>query len=65
MSSRPCEAVKVVESAPAERQPCTAPAAPASDCISCTDSTWPKRFFFSAALQASTDSPIGEDGVIG
>ena len=25
----------------------------------------PKRFFFSAALQASTDSPIGEEGVIG
>ena len=32
--SRPWLAVKVVVSAPATRLPCTAPAAPASDCIS-------------------------------
>ena len=34
ISSRPWDAVKVVVSAPAAREPCTAPAAPASDCIS-------------------------------
>ena len=34
ISKRPWEAVKVVVRAPALREPCTAPAAPASDCIS-------------------------------
>ena len=36
ISRRPWLAVKVVVSAPAARLPCTAPAAPASDCISLT-----------------------------
>ena len=36
MSRRPWLAVKVVVNAPAARLPCTAPAAPASDCISLT-----------------------------
>ena len=43
ISSRPCEAVKVVVSAPAWSAPCTAPAAPASDCISTTCGTLPHR----------------------
>ena len=36
MRSRPWEAVKVVAVPPPERMPWTAPAAPASDCISTT-----------------------------
>jgi hypothetical protein len=39
ISSRPCDAVKVVVSAPACSAPCTAPAAPPSDCISTTSGT--------------------------
>ena len=41
--SRPCDAVKVVASAPACSAPCTAPAAPASDCISTTSGMLPQR----------------------
>ena len=45
ISSRPWEAVKVVVRAPAAREPCTAPAAPASDCISATLGRFcPNRF---------------------
>ena len=44
ISSRPCDAVNVVVSAPAWRAPCTAPAAPASDCISTIVGTSPQRF---------------------
>ncbi len=62
---RPCEAVKVVVSAPAWSAPCTAPAAPASLCISITRGTWPQMFGVSAADQASASSPIAEAGVIG
>ena len=65
MSSRPCEAVKLPDSAPLCRAPCRAPAAPASDCISTTSGTTPHRFGFPAAAQPSAASPIGEDGVIG
>ncbi len=65
ISSRPCDAVKVVVSAPACSEPCTAPAAPASLCISITSGTCPHRFFVPAADQASASSPIVEDGVIG
>ena len=64
-SSRPCDAVKVVVSAPACSDPCTAPAAPASLCISITSGTWPQRFVFPAADQASDSSPMFDDGVIG
>ena len=41
----PCEAVNVVVNAPAASDPCTAPAAPDSACISVTCSGWPKMFF--------------------
>ena len=42
--SRPWDAVKVVVRDPACRDPCTAPAAPASDCISETCTGMPKMF---------------------
>ena len=44
MRSSPCEAVNVVVRAPAWRAPWTAPAAPASDCISTTSGTIPQTF---------------------
>ena len=44
ISIRPCEAVKVVVSAPDCSAPCTAPAAPPSLCISCTTGTLPQMF---------------------
>ena len=59
------EAVKLVASAPACSAPCSAPAAPASLCISTTSGTVPQRFVRPCALQASACSPIGEAGVIG
>jgi hypothetical protein len=65
ISSSPWEAVKVVVSAPACSEPCTAPAAPASLCISMTCGTMPQMFFWPAADQASASSPIVDDGVIG
>ena len=65
ISSRPCEAVKVVVSAPACSAPCTAPAAPPSDCISTTSGTMPQMFFLPWADHSSHHSPIVEDGVIG
>ena len=65
ISSRPCDAVKVVVKAPACSEPWTAAAAPASLCISITSGTVPKMFFRPAAAQASANSPIGEAGVIG
>ncbi len=65
ISSRPCEAVNVVDRAPVVSAPCTAPAAPASDCISTTDGTVPQMFFVPSADISSAFSPIVEDGVIG
>ena len=65
MSRRPWEAVKVVVSAPVVRAPCTAPAAPASDCISTTVGTVPQMFFVPSAENSSASSPMVEDGVIG
>jgi hypothetical protein len=62
---RPCDAVKVVASAPAWRAPCTAPAAPPSDCISTTLGTLPHTFARPFADHASACSPIAEEGVIG
>ncbi len=62
ISSRPCEAVKVVASAPVWRAPWIAPVAPPSDCISTTSGTLPHRFGRPAALQASACSPIGVEG---
>ena len=63
--SSPCDAVKVVVSAPACSEPCTAPAAPASLCISITWGTMPQMFFWPLADHASASSPIVEEGVIG
>ena len=65
MSSSPCEEVNVVASEPVCSAPCTAPAAPASLCISMTDGIVPQRFALCSAAQASDHSPIGELGVMG
>ncbi len=63
--SRPCEAVNVVPSAPFWSAPWSAPAAPASDCISMTSGTAPHRFGRPAADQSSQCSAIPDAGVIG
>ena len=65
IKSSPCEAVKVVVRAPAASEPCTAPAAPASDCISAICMVWPKIFFRPCAAHSSQTSAIVVDGVIG
>ena len=65
ISSRPCDDVKVVASAPRWSAPWSAPAAPASDCISTTSGTSPHRLGCPAAAQSSACSPIGDAGVIG
>ena len=65
ISIRPCDAVKVVVSAPDCSAPCTAPAAPPSDCISCTTGTLPQRFGRPCATHSSASSAIVDDGVIG
>ena len=65
MSSRPWDAVKVVVRAPVVSAPCTAPAAPASDCISVTLGMVPQMFLRFIALRASATSPITEEGVMG
>ena len=65
ISSRPCEAVKVVVSAPACSAPWTAPAAPPSLCISITVGTVPQRLVRFAEDHWSAHSPIGEEGVMG
>ncbi len=65
ISSRPCEAVNVVVSAPVCKAPCTAPAAPASLCISTTSGTTPQMLARLRCDQASANSPMGEAGVIG
>ena len=65
ISSRPCDEVKVVARDPACSAPCTAPAAPASDCISMTCGTFPQILRAPALDHSSASSPIDEDGVIG
>ena len=65
ISSRPCEAVNVVASAPPWSAPCSAPAAPASLCISITAGTVPHTFGCPWLDHSSASSAIGEDGVIG
>ena len=65
ISSRPCDAVKVVVSAPDCSAPCTAPAAPPSLCISCTTGTLPQMFLMPSADHSSASSAMVEDGVIG
>ncbi len=65
ISSRPWEAVNVVVRAPAWREPCTAPEAPPSDCISTTRGTVPQMFFLPWLDHSSENSPMLEDGVMG
>ena len=65
ISSRPWEAVKVVVRAPAVREPCIAPAAPPSDCISTTRAVWPKMFFTPLAAHLSASSAMTDEGVMG
>jgi len=65
ISSRPCDAVKVVVIAPDCSAPCTAPAAPPSLCICCTTGTLPQMFGVPAAAHSSASSAIVDDGVIG
>ena len=65
MSRRPCDAVKVVRSAPACRAPWSAPAAPPSDCISMMEGTLPQTLFLPGRDHSSAHSAMGEDGVMG
>ena len=65
MSSSPWLAVYVVVSAPAEREPCTAPAAPPSLCISARRSFCPNMFTRPAVAHSSATSAMGEEGVMG
>jgi hypothetical protein len=65
MRRRPWDAVNVVVSAPAMREPCTAPAAPASDCISVTLTICPKIFSRPSVAHSSVYSAIVDDGVYG
>ena len=65
ISSRPWEAVKVVLNEPTCSIPCSAPAAPASDCISTTRGTVPNKLGRPAADHWSHHSAMGDEGVIG
>src|SRR5512145_2685163 len=65
INSRPCEAVKVVLSAPVCSVPCTEPAAPPPDCNSATSGTVPQMFFLPLAYHSSDSSPMLEEGVMG
>ena len=65
ISSRPCDAVKVVVSAPACSEPWAAPAAPPSLCISITVGTSPQMFGFRSPDHWSASSAIVDEGVIG
>ena len=47
---------------PAANDPCTAPAAPASDCISATFASLPQMFFFPCDAHSSIHSPIVDEG---
>ena len=65
ISSRPCDAVNVVQRAPDCRAPCRAPAAPPSLCISTTSGTAPQRLSRPSEDHSSASSPIDDEGVIG
>ena len=65
INSKPCDAVKVVVSAPLCSDPCKVPAAPPSDCICCTTGTLPQMFLMPSAAHASASSAIVDEGVIG
>jgi len=64
-SNKPWLAVKLVVRAPPCRAPWTAPAAPASDCISVTCGTVPQMFRLPSADHSSDHSPMVDEGVIG
>ena len=55
----------VVVSAPAWRDPWTAPAAPASDCISTSRTVSPKMFLWPLAAHSSVYSAMLDEGVMG
>ena len=61
----PCDAVKVQVSAPVWREPWTAPAAPASDCISVTEGIEPQMLRTPSEAHWSNHSPMFELGVMG
>ena len=65
MSSRPCDEVKVVVSAPACSAPWIAPAAPPSLCISTTLGTVPQALGRSSVAHCPAHSAMGEEGVMG
>ena len=65
MSRRPCEAVKVVVSAPAAREPWTVPATPPSLCISMTRTGSPNKLLRPATDHSSVSSAITLEGVMG
>ena len=65
ISRSPWDAVNVVASAPACSAPCTAPAAPPSDCISAISGTIPQRFVLPLLAHSSHSSAMVELGVIG
>ncbi len=65
ISSRPCDAVNVVASDPACSAPCTAPAAPASDCIWATSGIAPQRLGTRRLDHSSQSSAMLLLGVIG
>src|SRR5262245_57666242 len=65
ISSRPCDAVNVVERAPACSAPWTAPAAPASDCISATSGIAFQRFVRPLLAHSAQTSAIGLLGAVG
>jgi hypothetical protein len=65
ISSRPCDAVNVVVSAPLCSAPCKAPAAPPSLCISTTLGTPPHTVRRPRLAHSSASSAIVDDGVIG
>ena len=61
----PWEAVNVVDRAPVIREPCKAPAAPASDCIWETCTGCPNMFLRPSRDHSSVYSAIVEEGVMG
>ena len=65
ISSSPCAAVNVVQSAPACKAPWSAATAPPSLCISITVGTVPQMLVFPSADHWSAHSPMLEDGVMG
>ena len=65
INNNPWDAVKVVAREPLCSAPCSAPAAPASLCISTTVGTVPQTFALPLLAHSSASSAIGDAGVIG